>query len=129
MSWDIILLGDDGTLETRERHAEGGTYALGGTTACDLNVTYNYSTLLAKYDVHPTRDLDGKTARETMDALLVARYRLVADAIEADNHGVVEGAQLGCDNYWHDCAANAARTVSTLYGWSREHPEGTWSVT
>ena len=32
------------TLEA-ERHEEGGTYVVGGTTECELNVTYNYSGL------------------------------------------------------------------------------------
>ena len=52
-----------------EPFEDGGTYALGGTTDCELNVTYNYS------DKFNFRALDGKTAVETTLTLAVFSLR------------------------------------------------------
>lgn len=128
MSWWVHLVDADGeTVESREPHSEGGSYVLGGTTECDLNVTYNYSGHLAKYNVHPKNDLHGRKGSETRTALETARRRLIADGIDED-HGVTEGSELGCGDYWHDCPANVARCVSTLMSWAHQHPDATWDV-
>jgi hypothetical protein len=41
MSW-WVYLEDDGETVSVARHAEGGTYAIGGIKRAELNVTYNY---------------------------------------------------------------------------------------
>lgn len=43
MSYDVYLRDDEGEVCTTEAHSEGGTYTVGGTDECHLNVTYNYS--------------------------------------------------------------------------------------
>ena len=43
MSYDVELKDKNGNLVRVDRHAEGGTYMIGGSTEGHLNITYNYS--------------------------------------------------------------------------------------
>src|ERR1700740_2175674 len=46
MSWNIYLMDKKGeVLQMDGKFQEGGTYILGGTTDCHLNVTWNYGCL------------------------------------------------------------------------------------
>lgn len=64
MSWWVYLNGEDGEPVEVERHAEGGTYAVGGVPKAELNVTYNYGTYYRHvWDTDDSlRYLDGETA-------------------------------------------------------------------
>ena len=112
MSWDVTLEGA-GPVERRE---DGGTYALGGTTEANLNVTYNYSDaykLVAKSGSLVDL-LDGKTASETIPELNRMVERLGGKRFE---------------DYWAPTPGNAGYALSILLGWARQYPDGTWRVT
>lgn len=97
MSYWVYLENSDGPVEV-ESHSDGGTYALGGTTDAELNVTYNYGWLfraaasiailenspgndgLAHWRKDGLRALDGELAGEavgTLDRLTAAFVRSV----------------------------------------------------
>lgn len=49
MSYWVKLLDKKGKVCQVERHSEGGTYVMGGTTDAELNITYNYSEPYSEY--------------------------------------------------------------------------------
>ena len=108
MSW-WIYLEDPETAETLpvSSHSEGGTYAVGGTSKAELNVTYNYA-------VHFSfRGLHGKTGAETIATL--------QDPV----------ATLGTErdsDYWSSTPGNAGYACSILLSWAQLHPTGRWRV-
>lgn len=82
-------------------HTEtGGTYALGGTTDPELNVTYNYSVHYVRvYGENGIRSLEGMTAAESVEWL---------------DRGI---AELGIDthqDYWKATEGNARAALVSL---------------
>ena len=106
MSWDISLENDRGPVVV-DRHAEGGTYPLGGTTRAELNVTYNYA------DLFPFRELDGQRAGDTRERM--------REAI------AVLGTQRDQD-YWTPTPGNVGHALEILLAWADQYPEATWRV-
>ena len=97
---------------TIARHSEGGTYALGGTTEAELNVTYNYSKSFARVGFR-LNDLDGKRAGDTIPVL----EKCVAElGTERDT------------NYWKATDGNAGYAASILLAWARKYPDAVWYV-
>ena len=92
-----------------EAHSEGGTYVGGGTSAAELNITYNYSDLFAEA-------WDGVGLREALDG------RRAGEIIPALEHAV---AYLGTEqdaDYWRASKGNAGYALSLLLAWARQHP-------
>lgn len=119
MSWDVYLE-KDGTPVDVPRHEEGGTYALGGITEAELNVTYNYGREFRHVWPEPLPDsnclkhmLDGRTAEETIAPLAAAIEKL----------GTTRD-----DYYWAATPGNAGYALSLLLGWARANPDATWRV-
>ena len=77
MSFDVVLqyYNEDGSTQgicvSQSKIQEGGTQIVGGTSNCELNITYNYSTLyrLTLDREAGLRWLDGKTGTETIGRL------------------------------------------------------------
>lgn len=116
MSYDVTLVdpvtGD--VLELDEAHRlRGGTYAIGGTTLCELNVTYNYARHFHPLGEHGLRSLDGKPAAETLPALDALIGMLANDAD---------------DDYWAPTEGNAKRALCALRSLARLRPDGVWRV-
>ena len=110
MSYDIELVGLDGQAVSVDRHAEGGTYVMGGTTRAELNVTYNYAWFYYRVlDAEEgIRWLYGKRGGEVVDRLRAAvedlgtrRYR----------------------DYWAPTPGNAGAALETLLRWAEQHPD------
>lgn len=104
-----------------EIHQEGSTYAVGGTTAADISITYNYGKLFrdAFPDTEPDkpnvlgRMLDGKRAGDVVETL--------TNAVE----------QLGTTrdrNYWLATPGNAGYALSVLLRWAKQHPDAVFNV-
>ncbi len=91
-----------------EKHEEGGTYAVGGVSEAEINVTYNYSKLFSV-----KKELDGKTGAETLPVLkdAVARF-----GVERDN------------DYWSPTEGNVGYMCEILRRWAEKNPEGVWHV-
>lgn len=69
MSYWVYLQDENGSVEV-ERHAEGGTHALGGTSEAEINITYNYSKHIRQaLHADGLMWLDGQAAHETISAL------------------------------------------------------------
>lgn len=113
MSYDVSLCDPvtGKTLESPERFEEGGTYPLGGTTECSLNITYNYSEVFGPL----VSDLHSKTAAETVGGLrgFVAAW---PDTRPYER------------DYWAPTPGNARVAVERLITFADTHPNGVWSV-
>jgi hypothetical protein len=107
MSYWISLNDSNGCTVEVDWYREGGTFALGGSTDADMNITYNYSRLF------PFRDLHRKRAGDTIDQMQEAVDRLGTDYE---------------DDYWAHTAGNAGYAVSILLDWARQHPDAVWEV-
>lgn len=115
MSYDVDLVGDDGSHVRVESHQEGGVVAAGGSTRAEMTITYNYSDYYYDHidDDEGIRWLDGKRAGDVIDVLY--------DAVE----------KLGteqADDYWEATEGNAGHSLSVLLEWAQTHPDATFRV-
>lgn len=115
MSYDINLC-DPVTrdvLELDEPHdMRGGTYAVGGTRECHLNVTYNYGAAFRKVlGEKGIRTIYGMTGAESIPVLQRAADQLGDDAT---------------GNYWDDTEGNAKRALYKLIALAKLRPDGVW---
>lgn len=113
MSHDVVLLGKDGQPVQVDRHRDGGTYVLGGTTEADLNITYNYGGHIFPWIDGGIRGLHGKRAGDCIDDLTRAVEAL---GVERDRY------------YWAATPGNAGYALSILLRWARQHPNATFDV-
>lgn len=128
MSWDVYLK-RNGEPVAVERHEDGGTYALGGTTEAWLNVTYNYGGLFREAWPDPLEGpnalaqmLDGKTGAETLPKLEAAIVNLVEIA------GGITPMVLEESSYWDATPRNATLALLRLAVWANDHPDAVWTV-
>jgi hypothetical protein len=110
-----VYLENDKEAVIVERHAEGGTYVLGGTTEAELNVTYNYSPFFFKHlnAESGLRWLDGKRASDTIEHL--------------ENAVAALGTSQDTD-YWNATPGNAGYVLGILLEWAKQYPGATWGV-
>lgn len=133
MSWDFRLL-DPVTKETAQldapHHMRGGTYAVGGTTDAELNVTYNYSKWY--YKVFPfkegIRGLDGVSAADSISVLKQAIQELTDLKEELTEEEIRECKQQGADGYWLPTRENAIRPLYQLLALAKMRPDAIWEV-
>lgn len=113
MSYDVTL-GKTKPVKVAS-HNGGGTYALGGTTAAELNITYNYGEHYRNW-INKTWGiwwLHHKTAKDTIKQLEIAVHNL--------------GTKRSL-NYWDDTPGNAGYALSILLSWAKKHPRAKWVV-
>lgn len=91
----------------------GGTYAMGGTTYLELNVTYNYGGIIRKVLKGGIPGLHGKTAARTIYPLKDAISKL-GDDVDPD--------------YWQATEGNAKRALCGLLALAEMRPDGVWEV-
>lgn len=115
MSYDIRLT-DPVTKEVlaidAPHHICGGTFALGGTSALWLNVTYNYAK-------HFYRVFGEKGVRTIYGMTGEASTPVLAEAIAALGDDVA-------DNYWAPTEGNAKKALEGLLYFARLRPDGVW---
>jgi hypothetical protein len=115
MSYDISLVDpvtQDVLLLDEPHQMKGGTYAIGGTTECSLNITYNYTR-------HYYRVLGDRGIRAIYNITGAESIPLLEAAI----------AQLGDDvdeDYWKATEGNAKRPLCQLLAMARMRPDGIW---
>ena len=138
LSYDIYLR-DPGTGQPVEvdRHLEGGTYAIGGTTEAHLNVTWNYAFYYYAHldEERGIRWLYEKPARQCIGRLIQA-----IDAIEADAESErIELERLwgmyrqekyhanmskpSAENYWTPTREHAIAPLKVLLHWAIDYPD------
>ncbi len=117
VSYDISLC-DPVTrepLEVKEPHfIRGGTYAIGGTTECWLNITYNYGCFYRREDVFGekgVRTIYGMSGAESIPVLEKAIAALGDDV---------------SDDYWEATEGNAKKALYGLLALARMRPDGVW---
>ena len=92
-----------------ERHSEGGTYEIGGTTDASLNVTYNYA----------------KFFRDTIDEDEGIRWivnKTGEECISKLHSAIRELGTVQDDNYWKATEGNAGHALSILMLWAKQYP-------
>lgn len=122
MSYDLRLkhpiTGE--TLQLDSPHQmKGGTYALGGSTECSLNITYNYGKWWNKafgegeksIRSHSIRDLYGKLGHESIPILERAIANL-GDDVDSD--------------YWKPTEGNTKAALIQLLTLAKLRPNGIW---
>lgn len=115
MSYWVELKDDDGEFCQANRHREGGTVEIAGTTDTKLNVTYNYSEYFYEHldDENGLRALDGDRAEAWIDELESAVEQLGTDQ---------------ADDYWESTAGNAGHALNILLRWARMYPDARFEV-
>lgn len=91
---------------------KGGTYAVGGTTLAELNVTYNYSSHF--YRVMGEKGIStiyGMTGAESIPVLKAAMAALGDDVAE---------------DYWEPTEGNAKTALAGLLALAQMRPDGVW---
>lgn len=95
------------------RHEEGGTYALGGISEAEINITYNYS----------------KQFREVIDGGLQRIHDMPArQAVPILEHAVDMLGTVQSPDYWEATPGNAGYALSILLAWARQHPDAVFRV-
>ena len=115
MSYDIRLK-DLVTKETLILDAphdmRGGTYCIGGTDECWLNVTYNYSEHYYRvFGEKGIRSIYGMTGAESIPILKTAIEQLGDDVSQ---------------NYWEPTEGNAKQALVQLLALAQLRPNGVW---
>jgi hypothetical protein len=114
MSYDIELR-DAVTGEVLEldsaHHMRGGTYAIGGTAAAELNITYNYAKHYGVIGEKGIREIYGKTGAQSIPMLENA-----ISVLGDDVH----------DDYWEPTEGNAKRALVQLLALAQMRPDGVW---
>lgn len=114
MSYDIFLKDPvtGSRLQLQEpHHMRGGTYAIGGTTDAELNVTYNYAKHFGGLGDRGIRSLYGSSGADSIPLM----------------ESVI--AQLGddvSDDYWEATEGNAKRALMQLVALAKMLPHGIW---
>lgn len=115
MSYDINLCDPvtHDVLELDDTHyMRGGTYAMGGTTLCTLNATYNYAPIFRReLGEKGIRTIYGMTGAESIPVLEAAASRLADDAT---------------GNYWDETDGNVKRALLQLVALAKLRPDGVW---
>lgn len=137
MSYDISLT-DPVTKETLEMDAphqmKGGTYALGGTTEMDLNITYNYARWYYKDGVFPVKDgenrgirtIYGMSGAQSISILKSAISVLESLAEDISDEDREECKRQGATGYWMPTRANAIKPLYSLLAFAYMRPDGVW---
>ncbi len=111
--WVSLRDKDTGEIVGVDSHQEGGTYALGGISEADLNVTYNYGKFYYEIWGHGLLGLQGQKASDVIPKLEEAVTKL----------GTYQNA-----NYWAATPGNAGYALSILLKWAKANPDAIFHV-
>jgi len=114
MSYDISLTDADGeTILLAESHdITGGTYAVGGTNECWMNITWNYGAHFRRVlGEGGIRSIYGTTGEASLPVL-----RAAADQLGDDVDG----------DYWAPTEGNAKHALHGLIALAELAPHGIW---
>lgn len=105
-----------------DRHTEGGTYVVGGTTEAELAVTYNYGGSIRRAwpeDPNPGEsDILGRLLNGVRAADAVPLLELLVERL---------GTKRARD-YWASTDGNAGHALSILLWWAKQHPNAVFKV-
>lgn len=121
MSYDIALCIDGVAVEV-EQFAEGGMYALDGSTAAALNVTWNYGKSLSQVVISHNPLWRFQGIREELHDKRASAVIPVLQACVT---------QLGTQrdpDYWEPSDGNAGYAMSILLRWAQQYPDAMFDV-
>jgi hypothetical protein len=118
MSWWVSLRDKEDNIPAVENFTAGGTYALGGSTEADLNVTYNYG---KEFDF---KLLHKRNALETIPELEQIITRLSVFPAIAE----IWRKKGGDKDYWAPTKRNVCVALMILLSWAKQHPNCSWHV-
>ena len=107
------------------RHAEGGTYAVGGTQEAEIKVTYNYQPEFRRVWEEVGGTLDGE-GDGTLGAMLGGK--VASTVAEMLDRGVASLGTIRDEDYWKPTPGNAGYALSILAAWAKEHPTAVFRV-
>lgn len=107
MSWWISVNDPDGTPLIVEPFEAGGTYAMGGSSEADLNVTYNYGK-------HYYRVLGLEDGLRGLDGMKAE------DAVPILERGIAELGDETDPDYWKPTEGNAKAALITVKSWCEQ---------
>lgn len=115
MSFWVYLEDNDGEVCRSEPFEDGGTYVVGGSDECELNITYNYSRY---YYEHLNAENGIRSLHE----------QRAGDWIEKLQSAVTALGTARDDDYWKATAGNAGSALSRLLAWARTYPDARFRV-
>lgn len=113
--WDTVCSEPCYPTFQSEPFEDGGTYVMGGSTECELNITYNYS---RHYYAH----LDAENGLRAMHG------QRAGDWVERLEQTVNALGTARDDDYWKPTEGNAGAAAARLLAWARTYPQGVWRV-
>ena len=138
ISYDLYLV-DPVTRETLELDAphqmRGGTYAMGGTTECRLNITYNYGGHFDRVfeELPAPRPLAPEQMRrhyaltgETVTGIRTLYGLTGAESLPILNLAIARLKDDVSDDYWEATEGNSKRALLQLLALATLRPDGIW---
>jgi hypothetical protein len=128
MSYDLGLR-DQGTgewIELGEPHQmQGGTYQLGGCTTAEINITYNYCSIISR--VLPDRLSDHEQARDGRLRSIRVLYGLTgAESIPMLQKAISELGDDTDPDYWRATEGNVKAALRQCLALAQMRPDGVW---
>ena len=138
MSYDLYLVDPISrkTLELDAAHQmRGGTYAMGGTTECRLNITYNYAKHFWRVfeELPAPRPLAPEQMRrhyaltgETVTGIRTLYGLTGAESLPILDRAIAMLKDDATDDYWEATEGNAKRALLQLRALATLRPDGIW---
>ncbi len=135
MSYSISLANNGVPVEVKS-HEEGSTFALGGITTAELDITYNYAWFFYHFldEKDGIRWLYGKAAKDCINKLEEA-VRVLSDNPHTHGDESYPKSDEGLakfkgraylrkqGGYWCPTPGNAGHALAILLEWAKQHPD------
>ena len=112
-------------LELDEKHhMKGGTYLIGGSKYCKIDITYNYAPMY--YGLFPQRNPEGEYVEDRRNGIRYIYGMSGAESIPVLQEVI---SKLGDDvssSYWDATEGNAKKALTQLLALARMRPDGIW---
>ena len=99
----VVAIDDDEEYQSIavSSHTEGGTYAIGGTDAAEMSVTYNYGPIYHQYGFS-LKQLNEKNAQDALN---------IIEPVAANLPNAPD------NDYWKSSEGNAGHVLHIIKGW------------
>ena len=114
MSYDLYLndpVTKEPLLLDEPHQMKGGTYAVGGTRTCHLNITYNYGLHFTSLGEKGIRTIYGMTGADSIPIL-----QKCADSLSDETD----------PDYWKPVPGNVKKALLQLISLAKMRPDGIW---
>ena len=112
MGYDISYHNENGEQFPAGKYEDASTYVSLGDRTTEMGVTFNYSKIYRRFNFHIT-DLHGLYGKDVMWQL-----NRIVKALGTER----------TEDPWEATDGNAGFALSVLLAWTKDHPEGFFSV-